>query len=119
MERPGTDPMTDIEPELEMKLSGYLSVIWLLGESDVSTVNANVTDLPPASGTRSPAAIIKDTPITCPPSEPDGDPALCKSLLVLTVMPVALPDVAGPNVRPLRVIVCDPAAMLPSTRISA
>ena len=107
--------MTDIEPELEMKLTGYLSVIWSPDDSAVAMVNATVTDLPVASGTRSPAAIMKDTPVTCPPSAPDGDPAFAKSLLVLTVMPVALPDVAGPNVTPLRVITCDPAATLTST----
>ena len=91
-------------------------MIWSPDESAVARVNANVTDLPVASGKRSPAAIVKDTPVTCPPSEPDDDPTLCKSLLVLTVMPVALPDVAGPNVTPLRVRTCAPAATFTSTR---
>ena len=88
-----------------------------LAESDVTMVKANVTDLPFASGTRSAAAIVNDTPLTCPPSDPDGAPALAKSLLVLTVMPVGLPAVAAPNVTPLRVSTCAPAAKLPSTRI--
>ena len=101
-----------------------------LAESDVMTVKANVTDLPLASGTRSAAAIVNDTPLTCPPSGPDGTaalaksllvltttPVLCKSLLVLTATPVVLPAVAGPNVTPLSVTTCAPAAKLPSTRI--
>ena len=79
-------------------------------------VNANVTDLPLASGTRSAAAIVNETPVTCPPSDPDGTPALTNSLLVLTVMPVGLPAVAAPNVTPLRVSTCAPAAKLPSTK---
>ena len=49
-------------------------------------------------------------------SEPEGAPALAKSLLVLTVTPVALPDVAGPNFTPLSVMTCDPEATLRSTR---
>ncbi len=80
-------------------------------------VKANVTDLPVASGTRSDAAIVNDTPVTCPPSDPDGTPTLLKPFVVLTEMPVGLPDVAGPNVTPLRVSTCAPAAKLPSTRI--
>ncbi len=61
-----------------------------------------------AKGKRSAAAIVSDTPVTCPPSAPDGAPALAKSLLVLTVMPVGLPAVGGPNVTPLRVRTCAP-----------
>ena len=80
-------------------------------------VKANVTDLPVASGTRSDAAIVNDTPVTCPPSDPDGASTLLKSFVVLTVMPQWLPVVAGPNVTPLRVSTCAPAAKLPSTRI--
>ena len=87
-------------------------------DSAVIIVKAKVTDLPVPSGTRSAAAIISDTPVTRPPSDPDGAPALVKSLLVLTVMPVSLPAVAGPNVTPLSVTTCAPAAKLPSTRIS-
>ena len=86
-------------------------------ESAVVMVKASVTALPVASGTRSAAAIVSDTPVTWPPSDPDGAPALTKSLLVLTVMPVALPAEAGPNATPLRVTTCAPAAKLLSTRI--
>ena len=110
--------MTDGQgPELEMKFQGYVKEIWSPYESAVVMVKANVTDLPLASGTRSAAAIVNDTPLTCPPSDPDGAPALARSLLVLTVMPVGLPAVAAPNVTPLRVSTCAPAAKLPSTRI--
>ena len=103
--------------ELDMKFQGYIKDTWSPDDSAVAVVKANVTDLPLASGTRSAAAIVNDTPVTCPPSDPDGAPALAKSLLVLTVMPVGLPAVAAPNVTPLRVSTCAPAAKLPSTRI--
>ena len=93
-----------------------MNVIWSPEESAVAVVKASVTDLPLARGTRSAAAIVSDTPVTRPPSDPDGAPALAKSLLVLTVTPVALPAVAAPNVTPLSVITCDPAAAWLSTR---
>ncbi len=111
--RPGEDPITNGQvPELEIKFPGYIKVIWSLNVSAVMMVKANVTDLPVASGTRSDAAIVNDTPVTCPPSDPDGAPTLLKSYVVLTVMPVGYPDVAGPNVTPLRVSTCAPAAKL-------
>ena len=100
-----------------MKFQGYIKVIWSPAVSAVMMVKANVTDLPVESGTRSDAATVNDTPVTCPPSHPDGTPTLMEFFVVLTVMPVGLPDVAGPNVTPLRVSTCDPAAKLPSTRI--
>ncbi len=55
--------------------------------------------------------------VTCPPSDPEAAPALIKSNLVLTAMPVGLPAVGGPSVTPLRVSTCAPAAKLPSTLI--
>ena len=89
------DPITDGKvPELEMKFPGYLKVIWSPAVSAVMMVKANVTDLPVASGTRSDAAIVNDTPVTRPPSDPDGAPVLAKSFVVLTVMPSGLPSVA-------------------------
>ncbi len=103
-------------PAFEMKLRGYASEIWSPEVSAVAMVNANVTDLPLASGTRSAAAIVNETPVTCPPSDPDGTPSLIRFLLVLTAMPVELPKVAGPNVIPLKVSTCAPAAKLLSTR---
>ena len=116
---PGADPITDgTTTELKMKFQGYIKEIWSPAVSAVIIVKANVTDLPVASGTRSDAAIVNDTPVTCPPSDPDGTPTLMESFVVLTVMPVGLPGVAGPNVTPLRVSTCDPAAKLPSTRIN-
>ena len=89
-----------------------------MADSAVAMVKAKVTDLPAASGMRSAAAIVKDTPVTRPPSGPDGTAELAKSLLVLTATPVVLPAVAGPNVTPLSVTTCAPAAKLPSTRIT-
>ena len=84
-------------------------MIWSPEESAVAVVKASVTDLPLARGTRSAAAIVSDTPVTrLGSSLPDGAPALARSLLVLTVTPVALPAVAGPNVTPLSVMTCDP-----------
>ena len=103
--------------ELDMKFQGYIKDTWWPDDSAAAMVKANVTDLPLARGTRSAAAIANDTPVTCPPSDPEAAPALIKSLLVLTVMPVGLPAVAGPSVTPLRVSTCAPAAKLPSTRI--
>ena len=87
-----------------------------MADSAVIIVKAKVTDLPVPCGTRSAEAIVSDTSVTRPPSDPEGDPELAKSLLVLTVMPVSLPAVAAPNVTPLRVSTCAPAAKLPSTR---
>ena len=98
-----------------MKFQGNIKEIWSPAVSAVMMVKANVTDLPVASGTRSDAAIANDTPVTCPPSDPDGTPTLLTSFVVLTV--IELPVVAGPNVTPLRVSTCAPAAKLPSTRI--
>ena len=86
-----------------------MNVIWSPEESAVAVVKASVTDLPLARGTRSAAAIVSDTPVTRPCSSlPDGAPSLARSLLVLTVTPVAFPAVAGPNVTPLSVMTCDP-----------
>ena len=103
--------------ELDMKFQGYIKDTWSPDDSAVAMVKANVTDLPLARGTRSAAAIANNKPVTCPPSDPEAAPALIKSKLVLTVMPVGLPAVGGPSVTPLRVSTCAPAAKLPSTRI--
>ena len=80
-------------------------------------VKANVTDFIVAQGMRSAAAMAKDTPVTWPPSEPEDTPALIESLLVLTVMPLAFPAVAGPNVTPLRVTTYAPAEKVLPTPI--
>ncbi len=103
--------------ELDMKFQGYIKDTWSPDDSAVAMVKANVTDLPLARANRSVAAIANETPVTCPPSDPEAAPALIKSKLVLTAMPVGLPAVGGPNVTPLRVSTCAPAAKLPSTRI--
>ena len=83
----------------------------------VAMVKANVTDFIVAQGMRSAAAMAKDTPVTWPPSEPEDTPALIESLLVLTVMPLAFPAVAGPNVTPPRVTTYAPAAKVLPTPI--
>ena len=80
-------------------------------------VKANVTDFIVAQGMRSAAAMAKDTPVTWPPSEPEDTPALIESLLVLTVMPLTFPAVAGPNVTPLRVTTYAPAEKVLPTPI--
>ena len=118
--KPVEDALMDGQAdELDMKFQGYIKAPLSPDDSAVAIVKANVTDLPLARGTRSAAAIANDTPVTCPPSDPEAAPALIKSLLVLTVMPVGLPAVGGPSVTPLRVSTCDPAVMLPMTRNNA
>ena len=73
-------------------------------------VNANVADLPTAFTTRSAAAIVNDTPLTCPPSAPEAAPTeLPESCDVATFTPVVALAVGGPVVRPVRVTVNGPA----------
>ena len=73
-------------------------------ERAVAVAKVKVMDLPVAPGTRSAAAMVKETPVTWPPRAPDVTPTLAASLLVDTLIPVVLPTVAGPKVTPLRVI---------------
>ena len=73
-------------------------------------VNANVADLPAAFATRSAAAIVNVTPLTCPPSPPESAPTeLPESCDVATFIPEAAVKVGGPVVRPVNVTVNRPA----------
>ena len=73
-------------------------------------VNANVADLPAAFATRSAAAIVNDTPLTCPPSMPESAPTeLPESCDVATFTPEGTFQVGGPVVRPANVTVNRPA----------
>ena len=73
-------------------------------------VNANVADLPAAFATRSAAAIVIDTPLTCPPSMPESAPTeLPESCDVATFTPEGTFQVGGPVVRPANVTVNRPA----------
>ncbi len=79
-------------------------MIWSPDESAVARVNANVTDLPVASGKRSPAAIVKDTPVTWPPRA--GYPQVpARSVVVLTLIPLEEAEMGPPIVAPVRVMV--------------
>ena len=73
-------------------------------------VNANVADLPAAFATRSAAAIVNDTPLTCPPSPPEAAPTeLPESCDVATFTPEGAFKVGGPVVRPVKVTANGPA----------
>jgi hypothetical protein len=73
-------------------------------------VNANVADLPAAFATRSAAAIVNDTPLTCPPSAPEAAPnELPESCDVATFTPEVALAVGGPVVSPVTVTVSVPA----------
>ena len=70
----------------------------------VVKVNVAAAELFPA--TRSDAAIANETSVTCPPITPELTPAdTSRSALVATVTPVALPAVATPMVKPVKVTV--------------
>ena len=82
------------------------------GERNVAVTNVKKMDLPVAPGTRSAAAMVKETPVTWAPKEacvkiaPEATPADARvSWSVCTVMPVELPAVAAPIVTPFRVMV--------------
>ena len=91
------------------KLLGKNSVICdPVGIAD-AVVNANVADLPAAFATRSAAAIVNDTPLTCPPSAPEAAPnELPESCDVATLPEVSL-AAGGPVVSPVKVTVTGPA----------
>ncbi len=91
----------------------------------VAIVKVTVMGLLVAAGMRSLGAIVQDTAMTWPPPQkydcvliPDGAPtAKPVSTSVDTVMPVALPAVAAPIVRPERVMVKAVAAGTPATLV--
>ncbi len=71
----------------------------------VAVVKLNVMGLPVAPGTRSPGWIVRETPVTRPPSAPEAAPAETRSELVETDIPVGKPGLGGPIVMPARVMV--------------
>ena len=71
-------------------------------------VKLNVMDFPVAKGTRSPGWIMRETPVTWPPSAPDAAPAEPKSMLVEMDIPVALPALGAPMLTPDTVTVNAP-----------
>ena len=81
-------------------------------------VNARVTGIWALAATRLPAAMVNTTPVGCVDIVPEGTPAEATvSASVDTVMPVKLPAVAAPIVRPERVMVKAVAAGMPATLV--
>ena len=80
-------------------------------------VNDSVILTPVLCATRSAVSIIKDTAVETP-IPPEGAPADSRlSADVFTVIPVVLPAVAAPIVRPLRVMVKAVAAGMPEIAV--
>ena len=89
-----------------------------LTASAAVVVNAKVTGTRALAATRSPAAMVNTTPVGCVNIAPDGAPAEATvSVSVDTVMPVGLPAVAAPIVRPERVMVKAVFAAMPITAV--
>ena len=89
-----------------------------LTASAAVVLNAKVTGTRALAATRSPAAIVNTTPVGCVNIAPDGAPAEATvSASVDTVMPVGLPAVAAPIVRPERVMVKAVFAAMPATAV--
>ena len=72
-------------------------------------VKLNVMGLPVAPGTRSPGWIVRETPVTWPPSAPEAAQAEIRSELVETEIPVGKPALGAPIVTPDIVTVNAPA----------
>ncbi len=68
----------------------------------VWVVKVTVTALPIAAGERSAAAMVIETPLTCIPIVPVGAPALIKSFVDATKIPVMDPAVGAPIVTPVK-----------------
>ena len=89
-----------------------------LTASAAVVLNATVTGTRALAATRSPPAIVNTTPVGCVNIAPDGAPAEATvSASVDTVMPVGLPAVAAPIVRPERVMVKAVFAAMPITAV--
>ena len=89
-----------------------------LTASAAVVVNAKVTGTRALPATRSLAAIVNTTPVGCVDIAPDGAPAEATvSASVDTVMPVGLPAVAAPIVKPERVMVKAVFAPMPITAV--
>ena len=81
-------------------------------------LNATVTGTRALAATRSPAATVNTSPVGCVDIDPEEAPAEgTVSASVDTVMPVGLPAVASPIVRPERVMVKDVFAAMPITAV--
>ena len=89
-----------------------------LTASAAVVVNAKVTGTRALAATRSTVATVNTTPVGCENIDPDAAPAEATvSASVDTVMPVGLPAVAAPIVRPERVMVNAVAAGIPATLV--
>ena len=89
-----------------------------LTASAAVVLNATVTGTRALAATRSTAAMVNTTPVGCVNIAPDGAPAEATvSESVDTVMPVGLPAVAAPIVRPERVILKAAFAKMPITAV--
>ena len=81
-------------------------------------LNATVTGTRALAATRSPAAMVKATPVGCVDIDPEAAPAEATvSASVDTVTHNAQPRVAAPIVRPERVMVKAVAAGMPATLV--
>ena len=63
-------------------------------------------------------SIVRETPVTWPPSAPDEAPADTRSVLVETEIPVALPEVHAPMVTP-DIATANAPATTAATEVSA
>ena len=102
------------------KPDGYISVT-VLGTASAPpsvVVNLNVTDTPPLFTTRSAEPMLKKIYMRLPPIMPEAMPTdATVSASVCTVMPVALPAVSAPMVRPVSVMVTAVLAAIPTTAV--
>ena len=88
-------------------------------------VKLNVMGLPGAPGKRSPGWIVRETPVTWPPSGPEAEPETVHWSMVVeefdveTVIPFGLPAVVDAPVNMLSSSVMTPAGMaeLPTVRL--
>ena len=89
-----------------------------LTASAAVVLNATVTGTRALAATRSPAAMVNTTPVGCVDIDPEAAPAEATvSASVDTVMPVGLPAVVAPIVRPERVMVKAVFAAMPITAV--
>ena len=84
----------------------------------VRVVKVRVTGTPVLAAMRSPAVTAKVTEVGCDVIAPEAAPAdAVTSSSVCTVMPVGLPAVTAPIVKPLRVMVKAVVAAMPATAV--
>ena len=107
---PLAPPLTDAPgvAVVAKKPDGYVSVMGPPAAiaPPAEVVKTNVAAAPVWPATRSTDAIEKEVPVTAPPITPDAVPAeAVGSALVKMIMPVGLPPVAAPIVKPVSVTV--------------